>query len=166
MNKISGLLVGWGLLVLLLYLVVKISENCIFATTDKMKLHNVHFRFQAMEDEDVVVVDLGEEEVPMSSPPTPDPMAGIGYWASPGNSPKPTRKFAFNDGDDEDLKDDEDFAHQRSRSGKNSGFTQDVRKQFSSNFGTDLETQQHFLSWTNNSWNNGITWGRQGVATR
>ena len=117
MNKISGLLVGWGLLVLLLYLVVKISENCIFATTDKMKLHHVHFRFQAMEDEDVVVVDLGEEEVPMSSPPTPDPMAGIGYWASPGNSPKPTRKFAFNDGDDEDLKDDEDFAHQRSRSG-------------------------------------------------
>ena len=46
------------------------------------------------------VLDLiceGEEEVEAammtSPPPTPDPMAGIGYWESPGNSPKPPRKY-------------------------------------------------------------------------
>ena len=27
------------------------------------------------------------------SPPTPDPMAGIGYWVSPGNSPKKCPKI-------------------------------------------------------------------------
>ena len=62
-------------------------------------------------------------------------MAGIGYWESPGNSPKQTRKFTFTDKDDkdvmddkdvkddevvndeEDVKDNEDFTHQRSRAG-------------------------------------------------
>ena len=50
------------------------------------------------------------EEMPMSSSPTPDPMAGIGYWESPGNSPKLTRKLAANG----DHVQEADFAHEQS----------------------------------------------------
>ena len=32
--------------------------------------------------------DDEDSDIPTKSPPTPDPMAGIGYWESPGNSPK------------------------------------------------------------------------------
>ena len=49
-----------------------------------------------MESEDVVVdvIDLMEameEDINVdeeASAPSPDPMAGIGYWESPGNSPE------------------------------------------------------------------------------
>ena len=38
--------------------------------------------------------DDEDSDIPTKSPPTPDPMAGIGYWESPGNSPKLIRKWS------------------------------------------------------------------------
>ena len=66
--------------------------------------------------------------------PSPDPMAGIGYWESPGNSPKPARKCMTGEGDHVDP--EEDFAHQRSRDGIIVDLTSGVR---------DLLIQNWFL---------------------
>ena len=74
-----------------------------------------------MESEDVIdLMDEEEEEVEelggamaTSPPPSRDPMAGIGYWESPGNSPKPARKCKVEEEHVDDT--DGDFAHQRSR---------------------------------------------------
>ena len=38
--------------------------------------------------------DDEDSAIPTKSPPTPDPVAGIGYWESPGNSPKLIRKWS------------------------------------------------------------------------
>ena len=69
-----------------------------------------------MDSEDVVVdgidpMEAMEEDINVdeeASAPSPDPMAGIGYWESPGNSPKPVAAEANYD-------EEGDLAHQRSR---------------------------------------------------
>ena len=44
-------------------------------------------------DEGLTSDDEDDSDIPTKSPPSPDPMAGIGYWESPGNSPKLSRKL-------------------------------------------------------------------------
>ena len=70
------------------------------------------FQTGVMDSDDVVVdgIDLMEameEDIDVdeeaSAAHSPDPMAGIGYWESPGNSPKPARKCVAAEGDNNDF---------------------------------------------------------------
>ena len=47
------------------------------------------------EDDGIDLMEAMEEDINVdeeTSAPSPDPMAGIGYWESPGNSPGPARR--------------------------------------------------------------------------
>ena len=83
----------------------------------------MNFQTGIMESEDVAVegIDLMEameEDINVdeeASAPSPDPMAGIGYWESPGNSPEPARRRVAAGAGNEDSVEEGDLAHQRSR---------------------------------------------------
>ena len=79
----------------------------------------MNFQTCVTESEDVVVdgndlMEATEEDINVdeeASTPSPDPMAGIGYWESPGNSPERVIAEGVND----DPVEEGDLAHQRSR---------------------------------------------------